>query len=235
MKLCKEFSCKVHIVHVSSSDALSMLKNARSSRLPVTTETCPHYLYFTAEEIPDGDTRFKCAPPIREKENRERLWDGLRDGVIDFIVSDHSPSPPAMKCLESGDFQKAWGGIASLQFGLSIIWTEARRRGFSIQNVAEWMCRRPARLVGLDSRKGAIAPGYDADLVVWDPEQQFTVEPSIIHHRHQITPYEGRSLYGKVMATFLRGKKIVDRRNILREPLGKIICHEGTKEDNVYG
>jgi allantoinase len=229
IQLSKEFSCKVHIVHVSSSDALPMLKNAHASGLPVTTETCPHYLFFTAEEIPDGDTRFKCAPPIREKENRERLWDGMRDGVIDFIVSDHSPSLPAMKCLESGDFQKAWGGIASLQFGLSIVWTEARRRGFTIQNVAEWMCRCPAQLVGLDSRKGAIAPGYDADIVVWDPEQQFIVEQSMIHHRHKITPYEGRSLYGKVIATFLGGKKIVSHGTVDGKPSGKVMYHEDTK------
>lgn len=223
INLCKEFNCKIHIVHVSSSGAIPALRDARNAGLPVTTETCPHYLYFSAEEIPDGDTRFKCAPPIREQENRVKLWSALNEGVIDFIVSDHSPSLPALKCLDTGDFRKAWGGISSLQFGLSIIWTEARQRGHSIADIARWMCQRPAEFIGMNGRKGAIAPGYDADLVVWNPEEKFVVTPSLIHHRHKITPYEGRTLYGNVVATFLRGKKIFENGSFMNQPSGEIL------------
>ena len=222
ISLCREYTCKVHIVHLSSSDAMPMLREARENGLPLTVETCPHYLCFTVEKISDGDTRFKCAPPIREQENCEQLWNGLRDGMIDFVVSDHSPSPPHLKCLESGDFQKAWGGISSLQFGLSIVWTEAQKRGFSIVDVANWMSRRPAEFLGLKC-KGRIATGCDADLVVWDPNATFTVEPSMIFHRHKLTPYEGRTLYGKVVKTFLRGQKIFDEGKVLSEPYGQII------------
>jgi len=187
-----------------------MLAKAQQEKLPITVETCPHYLYFAAEEIPDGDTRFKCAPPIRERENRERLWMALREGVIQSVVSDHSPCPPPMKRRDEGDFMRAWGGIASLQFGLPIMWTVARGRRFSIVDLSEWMCRTPAALVGLGDRKGLIAPGYDADLVVWNPEAQFTVGSTIIRHRHKMTPYEGHELYGVVEKTFLRGEKIFD-------------------------
>jgi allantoinase len=208
--LCREFNCRTHIVHLSSADAVSVLRAAKREGLPVTVETCPHYLFFSAEGIPDMDTRFKCAPPIREEENRTRLWAALEEGVIDCIVSDHSPCPPEMKHLASGDLNRAWGGIASLQFGLSVVWTEARRKGFTAAHLAEWMCRQPARLVGLEGKKGAIAPGYDADFVVWDPEDTTTIEHDMIHHRHKTTPYEGRTLSGRVSATFLRGRKIYE-------------------------
>lgn len=223
IRLCREYNCRTHIVHLSSADAMSSLQKARESGLPLTVETCPHYLYFCAEEIPDGDTRFKCAPPIRENENRERLWRALKEGVIDFIASDHSPCVPELKLLGSGDFQKAWGGISSLQFGLSIVWTEARQRGFSLSEVAAWMCHRPAQFLGLDGTKGAIASNYDADVVVWNPEEKFTVEPSMIRHRHKITPYEGRTLYGKVEMTFLRGNKIFENGRFMDGPSGKIL------------
>jgi allantoinase len=225
ISLCKEFNCRTHIVHVSSSDAIPMLRRARKEELPLTTETCPHYLFFCAEEISDGDTRFKCAPPIRERENKEKLWVALHDGVIDFIVSDHSPSHPVLKCLETGDFTNAWGGIASLQFGLSIIWTEARRRGYSVVDIARWMCTRPAEFIGMNTRKGVITPGADADVVVWNPERSFTVEPSLIQYRHKITPYEGKTLYGKIEATFLGGKKIFENGTINNQPYGKILYH----------
>lgn len=220
--LCKEFGCRVHIVHLSSSESLQQLREAKSAGLPMSVETCPHYLFFSSEEIPDGDTRFKCAPPIRERENNEQLWEALKEGVIDFVASDHSPCPPEMKLLESGDFMKAWGGIASLQFGLSIMWTEAKKRGFQITDIARWMSANPARLVGLEQKKGAIAPGYDADFVIWDPEESFVVTPSIIQHRHKITPYEGRTLFGKVHTTFVRGQKVFEEGKFA-SPFGKLL------------
>ena len=226
ISLCREFNCRTHIVHLSSANELTGLEKARRSGLPLTVETCPHYLYFSAEEIKEGDTRSKCAPPIRERENRERLWDGLKRGVIDFIVSDHSPCPPEMKLLSEGNFRKAWGGIASLQFGLSIVWTAARGRGFSVADIAEWMSRRPAQLAGLQGRKGAIAPGYDADLVAWDPDGSFVVRAADIHHRHTITPYEGRELRGTIIATYLRGTKVFAKGKFSGDARGKVIVRE---------
>ncbi len=222
VRLAREYGCKVHIVHVSSADAIPMIRDAKVSGLNITAETCPHYLYFSSENIPDADTRFKCAPPIREEENRNRLWGALREGVLDCIVSDHSPSTPALKCLDSGDFQKAWGGIASLQFGLSIVWTEARKRNHSLSDMARWMCDRPARLVDL-KRKGRIAPGFDADFVVWNPEQSFAITKSMIYHRHPVTPYEGQTLGGIVERTILRGQTIYERGKGFRERLGQIL------------
>lgn len=210
IKLCEEYDCRVHIVHLSSAEAIPMLQRARAEGLPLTVETCPHYLFFSAEEIAEGDTRFKCAPPIREHKNRERLWQALREGVIDFIASDHSPCPPEMKRLEEGEFMRAWGGIASLQFTLPVMWTAARVRGCSLLDLSEWLCRRPAALIGLQNRKGVIAAGYDADFVVWNPEVSFTLDASMIHHRHKLTPYERRELFGVVEKTFLRGEKVYD-------------------------
>ncbi len=211
--LCREFRCHVHIVHLSSADALPMVARARDEGLPLTVETCPHYLTFAAEEIPDGDPRFKCAPPIRERENRERLWEGLGQGLIDTIGSDHSPAPPELKHLDTGDVFRAWGGIASLQLSLPAIWTAARQRGFTLADLSRWMALHPAELIGLRARKGAIARGRDADLVVFDPEKTFTVDPAAIHHRHRATPYEGRNLAGRVEATYLRGRAVY--RNLI--------------------
>jgi allantoinase len=231
IKLCREYNCRTHILHLSSADAVPALRNARAAGLPITVETCPHYLYFTGEEVPDGDTRFKCAPPIREQENRERLSQALSEGVIDFIVSDHSPCPPEMKCMTSGDFQKAWGGIASLQLGLSIVWTEARRRGCTIENIAAWMSRRPAELVGLDNRKGAISPGFDADLVVWNPDQEFNVTTDKLFHRHKITPYQDRMLAGTIEQTYVRGTRVFHNGEITGQPTGSLLTrhsHEMT-------
>jgi allantoinase len=208
IRLAKEFNCPVHIVHLACADALPMLAQARSEGVPITVETCPHYLVFAAEEIPDGDTRYKCAPPIREADNRHRLWQGLQDGVIDFIISDHSPCVPELKKLETGDFMGAWGGISSLQFGLSSIWTEARQRGFGISQVVGWMSTRPAQMVGLTGQKGAIAPGYDADLVLWDPLAPVTIQPETTYHRNKLTPYAGRQLVGRVLETWLAGAPI---------------------------
>jgi allantoinase len=208
--LCRETGCAVHVVHLSSASSLPALRAAKDEGLPITVETCPHYLCFEAEAIPDGATHFKCAPPIREHENREVLWRALGDGTIDLVISDHSPCTPALKVPERGDFQQAWGGIASLQLGLAAVWTEARRRGHGLAAIAAWMSERPARLAGLAARKGRIAPGLDADLVVWDPDEEHVVAGAELQFRHKISPYVGRALAGRVHLTILRGKVIYD-------------------------
>ena len=193
-----------HVVHLSSSDALPMIASARREGVPVTAESCPHYLALTAEEVPDGQTAFKCSPPIREAANRELLWGGLREGVLGMIVSDHSPATPEMK-RPGGDFAAAWGGISSLQLGLPAVWTQARQRGFSLADVAWWMAGQPARLAGL-ARKGRIEAGCDADFCVFAPDEEFTVDAKRLRHRHPLTPYAGRRLTGTVRATILRGE-----------------------------
>jgi allantoinase len=223
IKLSSEFGTRVHIVHHSSADALPSLRAAKAAGLRITVETCPHYLTFAAEEIPDGATEFKCCPPIREHENREQLWRALDSGTIDMIVSDHSPCPPEMKLRESGDFLCAWGGISSLQLRLPAVWTEASRRGHSFEDLARWLCSAPAKLVGLKGRKGLIAIGYDADLVIWNPAKQFRVEGHALHHRHQLTPYQDRVLNGVVEKTFLRGRKIYDDGVFITEPWGRFL------------
>ena len=210
IRLSKEFGTRVHIVHLSSAEALPMLQTARAEGVRISAETCPHYLYFAAEDIADRHTEFKCCPPIRDRGNREELWAGLREGTIETIVSDHSPCPAEMKLPAEGDFLRAWGGISSLELRLPIVWTEARRRGFSLVDIARWLCYEPARLVGLERLKGWIAEGHDADLVIWDPEAEVNVTPSALHHRHKITPYSGQVLTGHVQKTFLRGQKIYD-------------------------
>jgi allantoinase len=210
IRLSRETGARVHIVHHSSADALPSLRQAKDEGLALTAETCPHYLAFAAEEIADGATEFKCCPPIRERENQERLWEALDEGLIEMIVSDHSPCPPSMKLKETGDFLQAWGGISSLQYRLPIVWTLARARGFSIERIVEWLCVAPARLVGLERRKGQLAAGFDADVVIWKPDATFTVEPEHIFHRHKLTPYAGASLSGVVAQTFLRGRLIYE-------------------------
>jgi allantoinase len=223
VRLCYEYGCRIHIVHVSSAEVLPALRRARTEGLPITAETCPHYLTFAADGIPDGAVAYKCAPPIRSRANRERLWEALREGVLDLVATDHSPSPPAMKKVDSGDFRGAWGGIASLQLALPAVWTEARRRGFTVEDLAEWMCAAPARLAGLTRRKGRIAPGYDADFVIWDPDASFTVDGKRLHHRHSLTPYEGRTLHGIVRRTLLRGDIIYENGEILGSPHGRFL------------
>ncbi|MGI5243864.1 allantoinase AllB [Dactylosporangium sp. CA-139066] len=194
-----EAGARVHILHLSAADALPALRGSRA-----TAETCPHYLVFNAAEVPDGATEFKCCPPIRDAGNRDRLWAGLADGTISIVVSDHSPSTPQLKRRDTGDFAAAWGGIASLQLGLPAVWTAARERGFTLADVVRWMASGPADLVGL-RRKGRIAPGADADLVAFDPDGAFVVDPAALHHRHPVTPYAGRALTGVVHTTWLRG------------------------------
>jgi allantoinase len=221
IRLARQTRCQTHIVHLSSCEALEDIARAQRDGVPITAETCPHYLYFTAEEIAAGATQFKCAPPIREKENRERLWQGVREGLIEFIVSDHSPCVPKLKLLEQGDFTRAWGGIAGLQFTLPVIWTQMRERGFSLNDLARLMASNTARFVGLSSRKGAIAPGRDADLVIWNPDSRFTLEPSQVRHRHSLTPYAGRELYGEIEMTFLRGRPAFDAMSSPGPALGQ--------------
>ncbi len=223
LRLGREFGAHIHVVHLSSSDVNPQLLKAKASGQPVSIETCPHYLTFISEEIADGGTWFKCAPPIRERENREQLWTALRDGTIGMIATDHSPCPPEMKRRETGDFLDAWGGIASLQLSLPAVWTEAKLRGYSPTHLAKWLCEAPAGLAGLARQKGTIAPGRDADLVIWNPEAAFKVDPALLHHRHKLTPYAERDLMGIVEATFLRGVKIFERGNFCVSPAGKLL------------
>jgi allantoinase len=212
---------RAHVLHLSSSDALPLIAEARRDGVRITAETCPHYLTFAAEEIPGGATQFKCCPPIREADNREQLWRGLADGTIDCIVSDHSPCTPELKRLDLGDFAEAWGGISSLQIGLSDVWTEARRRGFSLVDVTRWMAERPAQLAGL-RRKGRIEPGHDADFCVFAPDDGFVVDPTALFHRNPITPYAGRRLDGVVRSTWLRGQELAGD-----QPRGQLLTRGG--------
>jgi len=198
---------RVHVLHLSSSDALPMIRSARRDGVQITVETCPHYLVFNAEEIPDGATQFKCCPPIREADNRELLWQGLGSGDIDCVVSDHSPCTADLKRLDIGDFGVAWGGIASLQLGLPAVWTNARRRGHALADVARWMAERPAEIAGL-RRKGRIALGYDADFCLFAPDAAFVVDVRKLHHRNAISPYADLALAGVVRGTWLRGEKL---------------------------
>jgi allantoinase len=196
---------RVHILHLASASALPLIAAARADGALVSAETCPHYLSFCAEQVPDGATEFKCCPPIRDAANRDGLWAGLAGGLIGAVVSDHSPCPPGLKQREAGDFGAAWGGISSLQLGLPAVWTQARQRGHGLDDVVRWMAAGPAALAGL-AAKGAIAPGRDADLVAFDDTAAFTVDPARLHHRHPVTPYAGQTLTGVVRRTWLRGQ-----------------------------
>lgn len=218
--LVRETGCRAHIVHLSSSTALPMIRAAKREGLPLTVETCPHYLCLTAEEVPDGATEYKCAPPIREAENREALWKGLVDGTIDLIISDHSPCVPGLKLPEQGDFMNAWGGIASLQLGLANIWTEARRRGIPLERVAHWMSTAPAAMLGWHDC-GCIRAGARANLVAFSPNSSFRVDARDLQQRHPITPYLGRELMGPVRHTWLRGEPIVQAGKLTGGPTGR--------------
>ncbi len=206
--LCRDTGARTHVVHHASSDALPIIAAARAAGLPLSAETCPHYLSFAAEDIPDGATAFKCAPPIRERDNRELLWQALRAGTLSLVASDHSPCAPALKQTELGDFHAAWGGISGLQLALSVVWTEAHARGFALTDVVRWMCAAPAALAGLGARKGRLAVGADADLVIFRDDATQTVAPAHLLHRHKLTPYAGRTLRGVVESTYVRGQRV---------------------------
>lgn len=208
LELCEATGCPVHVVHLSSADALDALRDAKDRGLPVTVETCAHYLCLRAEDVPDGETRFKCAPPIREDENRLRLWSALEEGLIDFVVTDHSPCTPHLKLPERGDFHAAWGGIASLQLGLPSVWSQARARGTSLPDLSRWLSTNGASFAGLGRRKGQLTPGFDADIVVWDPDAAWTVRTDDLRFRHPVSPYVGEGLFGRVLQTILRGTTI---------------------------
>ncbi len=204
VELCRQTGARAHVLHLSSSDALPMIRSARADGLSLTAETCPHYLTFAAEDIPDGATQFKCCPPIRESDNRELLWGGLADGTIDLVVTDHSPCPVELKALDSGDFGAAWGGIAGLQLGLAAVWSGARRRGHPLVDVVRWMAQGPSGQAGLTT-KGSIAVGNDADFAVFAPDDTFVVDPARLHHKNQVTAFAGDALTGVVRQTWLRG------------------------------
>ncbi len=215
---------RVHIVHLSAAECVAMIAGAKAAGIRLTAETCPHYLYFASEQVPDGATEFKCCPPVRDSVNREALWRGVEAGVIDCVVSDHSPCPPELKSFGSGDFGQAWGGIASLQLGLSAVWTMARRRGRPLDDVARWMAAAPAALAGLPA-KGRLAVGYDADLVAFDPDGAYMVDAARLQHRHPVTPYAGRTLTGRVRQTWLRGTALLDAESGAPdgEPVGRLL------------
>ncbi len=223
VRLAMRHNPRVHIVHVSSREGADRIRDAQARGVRITAETCPHYLTFSSEEIRDGATAYKCAPPIRDAGTRSSLWDSLGSGSLDFVASDHSPAPPAMKALDSGDFFAAWGGISSLQLLLPAVWTGACAHGFPIDVMAEWLTAAPARLAGLAGRKGTLEQGADADFVVWDPDASFVVDPTALYHRHPITPYAGRRLFGVVRQTWLRGDLVYDGSHHLQTDRGRVL------------
>jgi allantoinase len=220
--LSRRLGARVHVVHLAAASALPALRRARAAGVRISVETCPHYLFFAAEEIEEGATAWKCAPPIRSRANRDALWQALIDGDIDLVATDHSPAPAALKRIDDGDFVRAWGGIASLQIGLAAVWTAAQERGVNHHDLARWLSAAPARLAGLEGRKGAIAAGADADFVIWDPDAEWTVDPSALYHRHAVTPYAGRRVRGRVRRTIVRGQTVFDGE-IVTPPRGILL------------
>ena len=232
VRLARAFGVRAHIVHVAAAEAVVEIERAKVEGVPITAETCPHYLTFAAAEIPDGATEFKCAPPIRNASHREALWEGLRRGALDLIATDHSPAPPGMKC--PGDFMRAWGGVASLEVSLAAVWSGLARTfspdaagqepgaGYR-EAIARWMSERPAALAGLGHRKGRIAQGLDADLIVWDPDAEFVVDPERLQQRHKVTPYANRRLRGRVVTTFVRGARVWDHQSIVGPSMGSLL------------
>jgi allantoinase len=219
-RLAGNAGARAHIVHVSSAGGVDAVREAQSAGVRISAETCPHYLTFSAADVPAGATEFKCAPPIRDGDHRDALWRALGSATLGIVASDHSPAPPAMKCR--GDFSRAWGGIASIELGLPAVWTEARIRGFGVADLARWMSEAPAALAGL-ARKGRIAPGYDADLVLWHPDQELTVDESRLQQRHKLTPYAGRRLRGIVRTTFVRGQRVWDGGALVQARTGVLV------------
>jgi allantoinase len=220
IELCRKHNCKTHIVHVSSAEALIKIQEAKKEGLPVTAETCAHYIYFNAEDIPDADCLYKCAPPIREKENNEQLKDALANGILDFIATDHSPAPPDIKELQTGDLQKAWGGIAGLQFLLPASWT-AMKEKISIEKFIPLLTEHPAKFLQVGGRKGKIAVGFDADLVVWNPAEQFEVRPEDILHRYDCSPYNGQKLFGTTQQTIVNGITVFQNKKLVHKNAGQ--------------
>ncbi|KAI0695031.1 allantoinase [Cytidiella melzeri] len=218
-------SLRLHIVHLSASDALPLVRAAKSTGLPLTVETCFHYLALSAAQIPHGHPEFKCCPPIREEVNRDALWDALIDGTIDCVVSDHSPCVASLKKLDEGDIMSAWGGISTLGLGLSVLWTEAQRRGVSIGQVVDWVSFRTALHAGLEDRKGRLAVGCDADIVVFDPEVEYKVKQESLKFRNKLSPYQGLTLKGRVEKTFLRGHLVYDALEGFgtAQPIGQLL------------
>lgn len=221
LRLCKQYGVRCHIVHLSSADAIPMIEQAQAEGVPLTVESCTHYLHFCSEEIPDCGTHYKCAPPIRERDNREKLWQGIKDGRIELIVSDHSPCTPDLKLMPKGDFIGAWGGIASLQLSLPGFWTECRERGLSVTDLVRLKCHQTAKLVRLDDRKGSLAKGKDADFVVWDPDESFVVDTHKLFHKNKICPYEGQTLFGVVHHTYVRGQLVWSNGEHVGQPAGQ--------------
>ena len=221
IRLAEEFDAHIHIVHLATVEALPLLKSARERGVKITVETCTQYLWFAAEEIADGATEFKCAPPVRSAANREGLWAALQQGLIDMVTTDHSPCPPAMKRRDPGRWDLAWGGIASLGLALPVLWTGMQRRRMEIEQIAKWMAAAPAKLAGLESRKGTLAAGVDADFVVFDPDSEWTVTSDDLRFRHKLSPYLGARLRGRVVETWLRGEKIFAHGQIAGEARGR--------------
>ncbi len=222
LTLAEASGIRLHIVHVSSSDALAMIARAKARGVRVTAETCPHYLQFAVEDIPDGAVQYKCAPPIRERENNERLWEAVRSGVLDLVATDHSPAPPELKALDTGDFRLAWGGVAGLQFGWRSFWTGARARGFTLEQMAERLCSAPARTLGL-AGKGRLDADCDADFVVWDPDAEIVVKPEHVLHRHPVTPYVGLTLAGRIERTVVGGAAAYAHARVSDRPSGTLL------------
>ncbi len=228
IQLTQKFGGKSHIVHLSSSDALNMIQEAKGEGLRITAETCPHYLVLNSEAIEEknaqaGNTIFKCCPPIREKHNQDLLWQGLKDGILDFVVSDHSPCTPSLKHLEKNDFAQAWGGISGLQFTLPLLWTHGKKHFVDEIELSHWLSLKPAQMAGLSHKKGKIAKNYDADLVVWDPSEPVKIEKTTTLHRHKESPYTGWSLQGRIHRTYLRGEKIFENGKVAAKPLGQTL------------
>jgi allantoinase len=226
ISFCRQYNYPCHIVHLSSAECLPMIREAKREGLPLTVETCHHYLTLSADQIPDGKTEYKCCPPIRDDGNRELLWKALLDGTIDMVVSDHSPSVDSLKCRHSGDFMAAWGGISSVQFGLSILLTNAMERGIALDRLAQWVCVNTAKLAGLDHKKGRIAVGYDADFALIDDSKTFSITQSVVQHKNKTSPYVGKTLRGLVKSTFLRGTLVYDAEldmMVPAAPTGKIL------------
>ncbi|KAK9708541.1 Amidohydrolase family [Popillia japonica] len=225
IELSRQYNVRTHIVHLSTASALPLLKEAKLSNPNLSVETCYHYLTLNSENIPLNATQFKCCPPIRDSNNMDNLWDGLRNNIIDMVVSDHSPCTPELKLLNEGDFLKAWGGISSLQFGLSLFWTEGLTREISILDVKNKLCQIPAKLVGLHTRKGKIAKNYDADFVIWNPNATIYINESIIQHKNKVTPYLGKLLRGKVLKTIIRGEIVYEENKSFSAPTGKLLIN----------